>query len=176
MEIAPLNRLEISGPELVESNPEVDALFEKIGWGLFFKGFSGHHVEITRRFTMSLKDDVAQVGDFQLILNEDLIAKASKLPQIGERWFKGQRVNKKKCEMFLLPLPEGLDLGRGVSIKFLKPQCRVCFEISIRYVTCDDCYPHIHYYHLRLLMTLKGCIIHLPFFLLQNIRKIAHTV
>ena len=76
---------------------------------------------------MSLKDDVAQVGDFQLILNEDLIAKATKLPQIGERWFKGQRVNKKKCEMFLFPLPEGLDLAKCVSVKFLKPQRRACF-------------------------------------------------
>ena len=46
---------------------------------------------------MSLKDDVAQVGDFQLILNEDMIAKDTKLPQIGECWFKGQKVNNKKC-------------------------------------------------------------------------------
>ena len=43
----PLNRFEILGPELVESNPEAAALFEKIGWGFCFKGFSGHHVEIT---------------------------------------------------------------------------------------------------------------------------------
>ena len=86
---------------------------------------------------MSLKDYVAQVGDFQLILNEDMIAKATKLPQIGKCWFKGQKVNKKKCEMFLLPLPKDLDLGRVVSVKFLKPQWRACFEIIIRYVTYD---------------------------------------
>ena len=48
VEMAPLNRFEISGPELVESNPEAATLFEKIGSGSFFKGFSGHHVEITR--------------------------------------------------------------------------------------------------------------------------------
>ena len=71
---------------------------------------------------MSLKDDVAQIGDFQLVLNEDMIAKATKLPQVGEHWFKGQKVNKKRCEMFLLPLPKGSDLGRGISVKFLKPQ------------------------------------------------------
>ena len=133
--MAPLNRFEISGPELVESNPEAAALFEKIGWGSFFKGFSGHHVEITRQFPMSLKDDVAQVGDFQLILNEDMIPKATKLPQIGEHWFKGQKVKKKKCEMFLLPLPKDLDVGRGISVKFMKPQWRACFDILIIYVT-----------------------------------------
>ena len=87
--MAPLNRFEISGPELVESNPEATALFDKIGWGSFFKVFSGHHVEITKQFALSLKDDVAQIGDFQLVLNEDMIAKATKVPQVGENWFKG---------------------------------------------------------------------------------------
>ena len=48
VKMAPLKRFEILGPELVESNPEAAALFEKIGRVLFFKGFSGHHVEITR--------------------------------------------------------------------------------------------------------------------------------
>ena len=78
--------------------------------------------------------------------------------------------------MFLLPLPEDSDLGRGISVKFLKPQWRARFEILIRYVTCDGRYSHIHYYHLRLLMALKGSKINLPFFLLQSLRKMAHTV
>ena len=122
---------------------------------------------------MSLKNDAAQIGDFQLVLNEDMIAKATKLPQVGEHWFKGQKVNKKKYEMFLLLLPKGSDLGRGVSIKFLKPQRKACFDILIRYVTCNGRYSQIHYYHLRLLMALKGRKINLPFFLLQSLRKMA---
>ena len=55
----PRSRFEISGPEMVEANPRVGALFGKIGWGLFFKKFSGHHYEITRKFTLSLREDVA---------------------------------------------------------------------------------------------------------------------
>ena len=89
VEMAPLNRFEISGPELVESNPEAATLFDQIGQGSFFKGFSGHHVGITRQFTLSLNNDAAQIGDFRMVLNEDIIAEATKLPQVGERWFKG---------------------------------------------------------------------------------------
>ena len=133
---------------MVESNREAAAFFDHIGSGSFFEGFSSHHVGITRQFALSLKNDAAQIGDFWLVLNEDIIAEATKLAQVGEHWFKGQKVNKKKCEMFLLPLPEGSDLGRRVSVKFLKPQLRACFEILIRYVTCDGHYSHIHYYHL----------------------------
>ena len=78
--------------------------------------------------------------------------------------------------MFLLPLPEGSDLGRGISVKFLKPQWKACFESLIRSVTCDGRYSHIHYYHLRLLMALKGIKFNFPFFLLQIIRKMARTI
>ena len=46
--MSPLSRFEISGPELVEADKEVAALFEKIGWCSFFRRFSGHNTEVTR--------------------------------------------------------------------------------------------------------------------------------
>ena len=63
VEMAPLNRFEISVLDLVESNPKAATLFDQIGWGSFFKGFSGH-VGITRQFALSLKNDATQIGDF----------------------------------------------------------------------------------------------------------------
>ena len=62
--MAPLSRFEISGPEMVEANEEVAALFGNIGWGSFFRHFSGHNNEVTRQFTLSLKENVAQIGGF----------------------------------------------------------------------------------------------------------------
>ena len=56
--MAPLNRYEISGSELIEENEEVDLCFEKIGWGEFFKSFDGHHAEVTKMFAMNLKYDI----------------------------------------------------------------------------------------------------------------------
>ena len=35
-QMAPLSRFELSGPEMLEADPEVLALFEKINWKLFF--------------------------------------------------------------------------------------------------------------------------------------------
>ena len=93
--MAPLNCFDILGLELVESNREAAAFFDHIGSGSFFEGFSSHHVGITRQFALSFKNDAAQIGDFRLVLNEDIIVEATKFPQIGECWFKGQRVNKK---------------------------------------------------------------------------------
>ena len=83
--MAQLSRFEISGSELVEADEEVALLFEKVGWGQFFRWFNGHNVEVTKRFALSLKENVAQVGDFKFIIDEDKIAEATKLPQTGER-------------------------------------------------------------------------------------------
>ena len=120
--MAQLSRFKISGSELVEADEKASLLFEKIGWGQFFKCFSVHNVEVTKQFALSLKENVAQIGNFKFIINEDKIAEATKIPQTRERWFKGGKVNKKKCHSFLLPLSASAKLKIGVSVKFLKPE------------------------------------------------------
>ena len=57
--MAPLSRFEISGLELVEADEKVALLFEKIGWGQFFRSFSGHNTEVTKQFSLSLKENIA---------------------------------------------------------------------------------------------------------------------
>jgi len=97
---------------------------------------------------MSLRENVAQIGGFKFIIDEDKIAEATKLPQTRERWFKGGKVDKKRCRSLLLPLPANAKLKVGVSVKFLKPEWRASYEILVRYVSCDNHLSHIHYYHL----------------------------
>ena len=119
---------------------------------------------------------MAQIGGFKFIIDEDKIAEATKLPQTRERWFKGGKVDKKRCRSLLLPLPANAKLNFGVSVKFLKPKWQASYEVLVRYVSCDDRFSHIHYYHLRLLLALKGCKLNLPFYLLQSLKKIAYSV
>ena len=119
--MAPLNRYEISGSELIEADDNIALRFEKIGWGQFFRSFDGHHEEVTKMFSMNLKDDRVQIGGFDFVINEDKIAAVTQLPQVGERWFKGSKVNKKRCLSLLLPLPDNTKLNIGVPVKFLKP-------------------------------------------------------
>ena len=94
-------------------------------------------MEVTKQFTLSFKENVAHIGDFKFIIDEDKITKATKLPQTGEQWFKGGKVNKKKCQSLLLPLPASAKLNIGVSVKFLKLEWRAFYEILVRYVSCD---------------------------------------
>ena len=119
--MAPLYRFEPDGAELLDINPEISQLFDKIGWGNFLRDFSGHNVEVTRRFALTFKENVAHVGAIRLEISEDFIAKAANLPQRGERWFKMKEVNKEKLKGFLLPLPEGFDYKNGYPLKYLQP-------------------------------------------------------
>ena len=135
--MAPLSRFENSGLELIEANEKVSLLFERIGWGNFFRSFSGHNTEVTKLFALSLKENVAQIGGFKFIVDEDKITEATKLPQTRKRWFKGGKVNKKKCQSLLLPLPASAKLKIGVSVRFLKLEWRAFYEILVRYVSCD---------------------------------------
>ena len=125
---------------------------------------------------MSFRENVAQIGDVKFIIDEDKIVEATKLPQIGEHWFKGVKVDKNKCHSLLLPLPTNVKLNIGVSVKFLKSEWRAFYEILVRYVSCDGRFCHLHYYHLRLLLALKGSKLNLPFYLLQSLKKMAHSV
>ena len=77
--MAPLSHFEISGSELIEADEKVALLLEKIEWGHFFRIFSGHNTEVTKMFALSLKENIAQIGGFKFIVDEDKIAEETKL-------------------------------------------------------------------------------------------------
>ena len=54
-EMDPLCIFEPNGAELLNVNLDISQLFDKIGWGNFLRDFSGHNVEVTRRFALSFK-------------------------------------------------------------------------------------------------------------------------
>ena len=80
---------------------------------------SGKNEEVTRRFTLYLKGNVAQVGNLQLEISKDFIAKATGLPQKGECWFKKKEINRDKWRHFLLTLLEGFEDKFGYPVKYL---------------------------------------------------------
>ena len=47
--------------------------------------FNGHNLKVTRKFDLSLKERVTQIGDLWLVLSKDSIAQEAKLLQAGEK-------------------------------------------------------------------------------------------
>ena len=78
--------------------------------------------KLLKQFAMSLRENVAQIGGFKVIIDKDKIVEAIKIPQTREHWFKGGKVDKKRCRPLLLPLPTNAKLKIGVLVRFLKPE------------------------------------------------------
>ena len=155
---------------MLEANPEVLALFEKINWKLFFWGFSGHNEEVTRQFALSFDGNIAQIGNLQLVIYEEFIMKTTKLPRTSKPWFKGSRIDKKKFKEFLLPLSkEDAHLKFSFPMKYLRNQWRAPFEVISRYISCDGRYSNVQLYRLKILMALKGLRLNIPYFLLHSL-------
>ena len=110
---------------------------------------------------MSVKGNIAQIGNLHLVITEYLIEKDTKLSQKGEIWFKQREINRAKWKHFLLLLPENFDDKHGYPAKFLKPQWWPLLQLIIRYITCDGRFSCVHFYHLRLLMVFKGSSVNL---------------
>ena len=79
--MSPLCIFEMSGNELLDIKPEASRLIDKVGWANFFRRFNGNNTKVTYRFTLSLKENVAHIGDLSLIIFEGFIAKEAQLPQ-----------------------------------------------------------------------------------------------
>ena len=110
------------GDDLLDIEPKASQVIDKVGWGKFFRRFDGHNTEVTRRFVLSLKENLAQIGDLTMVISEGFIAKVTQLPQTREKWFKRGEIDKAKWKKFLLPLPANYDDKFEFSKKFLKPQ------------------------------------------------------
>ena len=65
--MAPVVRVEPCKMKLLDSNPELSAKVQGIGWMPFISKFSDSNPEVTRVFALSLVDYQAEVGDLCLL-------------------------------------------------------------------------------------------------------------
>ena len=91
--MAPVVRVEPCEMKLLDSNPELLAKVEAVGWLPFVSKFSNSNPKVTRVFTVSLVDFQAEVGDLHFRVDERSVALDTGLSLIGERWFKYKRMD-----------------------------------------------------------------------------------
>ena len=86
-------RVEPCEMTLLDSNPQLSAKVQAIGWMPFISKFSDSNPEVTRVFALSLVDFQAEVGDLRFRVDERSVAVATGLSLTGERWFKYKRMD-----------------------------------------------------------------------------------
>jgi hypothetical protein len=164
----------------LEALPEYEAtkhIFQKAGWEPFFKKFDGYDDSITLQFALRFHGGLAKVGELEFEVTEKFISEAIQLPNTGQKWTKGQPVDKKLCTQLLQPQYRKLQWSEGTSRSWLEPKWAQLLAILQRYLTCEGWYTIVFPCHARLLLHFKGNhLMNIPYFLLKSLKKMAEQV
>jgi hypothetical protein len=163
----------------LEALPEYKAtreIFKQAGWEPFLKKFNGYDDAITLQFALHFDGETAKVGGLEFKVTEEFIAEAIELPTTGQRWAKGQPVDKELCVQLLKPQYRNTKWTEGTSRAWLEPQWAQLLIILQRYLTCEGRYTILFPCHARLLLHFTGTLLNVPFFLLKSLKGMAEQV
>jgi hypothetical protein len=163
----------------LETLPEYKAtkeIFKQAGWEPFLKKFNGYNDAITLQFALHFDGETAKVGGLEFRVTEEFIAEAIELPTTGQRWMKGQPVDKELCVQLLKPQYRNTKWTEGTSRAWLEPQWAQLLIILQRYLTCEGRYTILFPCHARLLLHFTGTLLNVPFFLLKSLKGMAEQV
>ena len=82
--MAPVVRVEPSDMKLLDSNPELLARVEAVGWLPFIHKFADLNPEVTRLFALLLDDSRVKIADLRFRVDERSVALATNLSLTGE--------------------------------------------------------------------------------------------
>ena len=115
--MAPMVRVEPCETKLLDSNPELLAKVEAVGWFPFIHKFSDSNPEVTRLFALSLDDSRVKMADLQFRVDERSDSLATGFPLTGERWFKYKQMGVTEWRNMLKNPCQDVSFKTGVSRK-----------------------------------------------------------
>lgn len=65
--------------ELTKAHEDYFPTFQKVGWLDFLRVFNGYNAQVTKYFVLNFNGEYTKIGDTQLQLDEELIARVTKL-------------------------------------------------------------------------------------------------
>jgi hypothetical protein len=163
----------------LETLPEYKAtkeILKRAGWEPFLRKFNGYNDAVTLQFALNFDGETAKVGGMEFRVTEEFIAEAVELPTSGQRWMKGQPVDKALYVKLLKPQYRNTKWTEGTSRAWLEPQWAQLLSILQRYLTCEGRYTILFPCHARLLLHFTGTLLNIPFFLLKSLKGMAEQV
>ena len=94
-------RAEPVGEIFMEGYPQLKEMLQKTGWQKFVENFDGYQKEITKSFARSFDGTEVEIGDIKFSVTKSYIAEATKLPRLGERWFKNKEFHSESWKVIL---------------------------------------------------------------------------
>ena len=67
-------------------------VFLHTGWGSFLSHLQGHDDGISMKFSLSFVGKIVRVGSLTFGVSKESIAATTKLPRVGDTWFKNHQL------------------------------------------------------------------------------------
>lgn len=101
------------------------------------------------------------------------ISKATRIPSIGERWFKQKRLDLTHYHPFLKPSVQA-ECEAIFPFSHLLDRYALLMNIIMKYFTCDGRFSRVYSYHIRILMHFTTTkLLHMRYYLCKIIEKIS---
>jgi hypothetical protein len=135
------------------------------------------HPEVIRQFSLHFDGWNTKVGDLEFEVTEASILAATRIPIIGEKWFKSMDLNAAYAKYFLKTENQDGDLSKGVPRNHLIEQFDKILRRIQRYFTCEGRFNTLYQYHIRLLLHFTGKIeMNIPYYLLRSIGNMSDRI
>jgi hypothetical protein len=134
-------------------------------------------MEVTKQFAESFDGQKAQIGNLTLSITKDFISQVTRLPQIGEKWFKKQYMDESARTLYINKSRKAHNWVHGVARSWIKSPWDELAYLIQKYVTCEGRFSLVFLYHIRILQHLnQEKRIDMPYYLLHSLQKMSMLV
>jgi hypothetical protein len=152
-------------------------VFLRAGWGLFLAHLQGHDDSISMQFTLGFDGRMAHVGSLIFVVSEESISSITKLPRVGDRWFKHHQLQRASYNRVFKPKFQNIFGAKGYSKEWIKEELINPLIVITRIMTCEGRYYVFKACHFILLAHFQfNKPLNFPFYFLKSLENISSQV
>jgi hypothetical protein len=84
------------------------------GWGPFMSSLQGHDDDLSMQFVVGFDGKTTHVGSLTFEVTKESIVTATKLPRMGDRWFKNHQLSRSSYNRVFKPKLRAFQEQKGM--------------------------------------------------------------
>jgi hypothetical protein len=129
------------------------------------------------QFSLGFNGKTTHVGSLAFEVSKDSIAATTKLPRMGDRWFKKHQLSRSSYNRVFKPKFKSISGEKGYAKEWIKVELINPLIVIMRLITCEGRYSTFKACHFRLLAHfLFNKPLKFPFYFLKSLEKMASQV
>lgn len=139
-------RTEPDGKKFMEGYPQFRQMLQQVQWLQFVEKINGYDKEVTKSFSREFDGVEAEIGDVKIVVTKYFMEEVSRLPRVGERWFKNRGIEENEWRTFLKnPCMDTSVFKKGIPSTNLKGKWRNLLLVILKFITCEGRFNNIFF-------------------------------